>query len=187
MTSVKLTKSIREFISDKIIQDAFKEKFESLNKQANELACLVYYDLYPKKQIQQMEALPKGWLPEKSTVTAQFGTSSRGYVTLELGFEIKVPHEGYRGCSKVYDDEHEFTEKYGEYSAFREEITEQKRKATTKTNAVLDSVTTTNKLRSIWPEIENYIAEAERNFSTGVNLPAPIILDLNKDLNLPRK
>lgn len=185
MASLKLTKTMREEIQTKILKHAFQEREEELNKRLSTIALRVYEDIYPKKQREAMDALPKGWLPSRNQVTAKMGKDQEYYKTFRLEKNVCVPYTDIHSCSKVYDDEHPLAVLYQKYVADKDAFSKEWQDMKRRTWATLESVTMTGKLKALWPEIEKFVTEVENRYGGSYHVPSTTIVELNSRLNLP--
>lgn len=201
MKSATLTKYARERIVDKLITHKvnndknLKKFFEDSKQFTND----VYEDLYGK-DIEKMDALPKGWLPETEYITVQLG-DSRGYAQLYFSgysrfnnirysllekFCVKNTKRRILGNarSKVYSVGDPLTHRYEDLQRMKKSIEEEYRTALATANSILNSVNTTKQLIETWPEVETFVREV---FGTTkpVYLPTIDLYSVNKKFDLP--
>jgi len=185
MASIKLTGTMRDSILSSIMSHAFSGREEELKAREAELAREVYEDMYPKEQRDAMAALPSGWLPTRSDITAKMGRDEDYFKRFALADNVRVPYSDYHGCKKVYDDEHplavEYQKLHSEQQALKKEKEEVKRRA----NATLNSVAMSGKLKALWPEISSFVEAVERRYGGSYHVPSTTIVELNEKLNLP--
>ena len=203
MPSIKLTADLRERLRKDLLRHRFSKDFAALRKARVALANAVYLDIYKPSDRANMEGLPSGWLPERDYITARFGIMSYGYDRLyfngsmggdelssllkDKGLETvrrRVTDRHRDGCAKQYDAAHKLTTRFEEAHATLNDLRSRVSVAGKEINAVLGSVTTTGRLKEIWPEAASFVLPMERSAPA---LPAMPIGDLNKKLGLPAK
>lgn len=187
MPSTRLTKEMKEQIASKILSKAYIKKEKSIEEQRFAFSERVYKDIY-KKELDQMNDLPQGWLPESSEFTVQFGGRQTGYCRrmLREPKRFQAHHvKRYNQCIKIYSDNHKFTKKHDALTEKWESIREEKKNAERSIWAMLNSCNTTKQLKEAWPEIAKYVEifEPASERSTAV---APIMDNLNKQLGLKK-
>lgn len=182
MSTVKLTVAIREAIQRDIIAHRFQEEKNLLKKEERDFAKEVYNDIFSAKEIALMASLPQGWLPTNNCVSVRF-TSHKDYCSLYFGEEMLFPNNKRGNCIKVYDYNDPMTQKaidlHDRLDKHEKAVSAAKREI----SAVINSVTTLNKLRETWPEIAQFLERHEQKGS--VQLPSVQVHVLNSLLNLP--
>lgn len=177
--SEKLTKGQKDLMKNAIVRHRFDIEEEKFKKQENSLGSKIYSDLFPKKQREAMAALPKGWLPTTSSLYVKFGGN---YFHVDCPENV-IPYDSRNNVLKVYEVSHDFSIEMEEIVQGRTNLREEKRKLEAQITAIMDSVTTANKLKSVWPEISEFVDKFAPQGKK--SLPAVVINDLNKKLNLP--
>lgn len=203
MASIRLSVGMKEQIERRLIHYRFSEEAQQLVADYAQLASDVYDDVYPEITQKKMEALPKGWLPTTGEIGAQFGETGSSYSNLSFGGkcygEISyaggregndrgtnrlVPYSDKSGCAKRYEATDPMSERYEQLEARYKDLEERIRVAKKVARAAMDSVTTINRLKEVWPEI----APFTERFETRPNqLPAISRPDLNGLLGLPKE
>lgn len=174
----RLTNASRDAICKKAIEHAFGKESAQLGAEREKLARDVYEDLYLIADRRRMQRLPKGWLPEVSSIQVQFGSS---FTRLSFDKKVRIPSDDEHRCVKVYIATSELALRHADLRG-REKALEAKRtEARAKVRATLNSVNTLNRLHEIWPE--------SKHFTTGIsfeipNLPAVPVKELNKLLGI---
>lgn len=177
--TVKLTKGIRDDILHKIMKHRFAADEEAVEQQGHALAHKIYLDTFTAEDIKLMSSLPTGWLETDNDFHVQLGSE---YVRLVFSEHRRLPADKLRGCWKVYKSNHEFSLEYDTLKDARANLKEAKAVAERQIKAVLESVTTVNKLNEIWPEIAEFTAKYKE--APG-KVPMLVPNELNKTLNLP--
>jgi len=189
MSTIKLNKTIREAILEDIIGDKFASAHLALMPHRAELARKCYERIFLTSSRKKMEALPKGWLPTKNHVQVSIGSGSYDYHELKFSgwsdgtssSKSKLPKPDNVGFVSTYSKGSlvivlkakdalacTIVKLHDQETAL---VNEEKR-LRLETMAVLESVTTANRLIEIWPA-----------YKSGV--PAKLLSSLNKALDLP--
>jgi hypothetical protein len=188
-TTVKLNDTHRAAIRRTLISDKFHQREGRVKNLRATLALELYNDNFDAEQQTKMRELPRGWLPLVRSVQARIGTVDFGN-ELPGGTPLPVPynyhaHGENTRCLKVYGAEHHFAGQLIEILEEERDIKTEKERLTGEINGVLYSVTTSNKLVTVWPEIRSVVENICRTITTA-NLPAPRVADLNKALGLTK-
>ena len=179
--AVRLSNYIREQVRDAILAHSFSDREKALDAREKELALEFYNDLYPEAIRAHMDALPNGFLEVRSTIRVQVVGES--YHSLDLPEKKRVADCWASNPGKVYEADHPLGEKLRTYLKDRAQFKREREEAKTGAWAVLESVTTINKLIQVWPEVEQFARPfAVESPSRAIALP---IKDLNARLGLP--
>lgn len=193
----RLVNSHRDKIVNSVIEAKFKPLAMKLYQRRARLADMCYHALYSQSEFEQMEALPKGWLPTAEHLNYTFGTAHAsltfcGFRRYDFNIEpwevptvsriIQKRHEGVQ--TKIFDALDFQTAEYDgiqhAYSELKNNITHARKL----TAASLEKFRTVEKLLEAWPEIEEHVMSTEPDIIK-TNLPAIPLLELNKILDLP--
>lgn len=194
----KLTTYIRENLAKDLLKHRFGDAAAALVADRAAFALKVYNDLYSEAERKKMAALPDGWLGKSSSITVQFGEGS-GYGQIEFSGSVygdvhavmKAPvnavyrlvaYHHLRGCAKVYERTHGFSDEYDALRERQEDLATQISQARRQTEAALTKATTLKRLVEIWPEIEPFV---EKYADKPKPLPALPTNELNALLDLP--
>ena len=144
--AVRLSNYIREQVRDAILAHSFSDREKALDAREKELALEFYNDLYPEAVRAHMNALPNGFLEVRSSIRVQVVGES--YHSLDLPEKKRVADCWCwsRNPGKVYDADHPLGEKLRTYLKDRAQFKREREEAKTEAWAVLESVTTVNKL-----------------------------------------
>jgi hypothetical protein len=180
----RLTVDIKNSILVAVLHHAFEKREKELIAQEHELAGLVYADVY-KDTFAKMNALPDGYLPERSDISVAFGSKDSIAVLHMRGLYrcAKKWHGWCDGVPKIYEHKHPLTLHYQRYAKAKDALKQERKDAERKANAVINSVTTVKRLLQVWPEAEKFIKPHLGN-SESRALTVPMI-ELNKALGLP--
>lgn len=181
---MKLTKAIKENILGRIIRHRFAKTEEELTKAKEAFALDIYCALYTPDEIKKMRALPEGWL--KTVTAVRLRTAFDGWHGYSLGEEEgRLPIQDHKGYElRVNDNKEPIYVKFLDLQEKIDATRQARRKAELDIDAVLNSVTTVNRLLTVWPEAEQFILASSATFKRR-SLPVPIINELNKKLDLP--
>lgn len=195
MASEKLTVAMRESIAREMIKHRFCKEAAKLVKERAALARAVYDDLYKAKDRKLIESLPKGWLPESSSIRVRFAESYeeiefsghnynfKAYLLKPEPVLLPLAWKHRNSCVASYDAGHRLSIRHAELTAKTNELFKRIYEAEAQIDGALDSVTTTGKLREVWPEAAPFVAKYEKPASP--KLPAIPVASLNAMLNLP--
>lgn len=196
----RLTKDIKETLLKKLLVHAYKDRVqEAVNANAH-FAVKVYNDAFAK-DLEKINALPKGWLPTDTDIKVQFGpTVQRLYFRGTLGnYSLDAPLRDC-GAKVIYDTSYPFpankketvVKQYGgvhplvsEFDSLKAKFSELEteiHRATKTIEAAMNSVTTVKKLIEVWPEVEEF---AKPYLEQVPNLPSIPRQELNALLDLP--
>lgn len=202
MATTRINARIRDIVIDNAIKGPLAEfalKKEELDAtQARiklELQRMAYDTCFSEKDQRLMKQLPDTWLPLSRSAHVQID----GHVqAVKFDVERPVPFRSSEHCygSKpvlaVLDEGHPYLLKLEEYRVAHEaadqhsrEYHEKRRYLKAKVTAIVESVTTVNRLIQIWPEVVDFLPEAISDPITGV--PAVMIEDLNRELGITTK
>lgn len=183
--SVRLSKHIKERLKVRLLDNAFKPKMDANRAAFRALGDDIYNDLYPEKVRKQMEAMPDGFLPTDSDVSVSFEQVDR-YTRAYWNGQRRIASKHHnRHAAKVYEEKHDFTQRYAKLKEEREALRNQRAEAERSATAVMDNVTTLKKLIEVWPEVEPFARDFLVSAQSGT-LPALPIGDLNKRLGLEK-
>lgn len=183
MASQRLTNYVREAILKAALDRAFKAREEELKAEQRAFADAVYHDQYPPELLSKMKALPDGFLLTDDDFRVRFGSNNWERVCWGERRIIAKKHEG---TAIIYDDDHALSLRFNELERKDEELCAEKTAAERNAKAVLNSVTTYNKLIEVWPEIEPLAAPFKQNEARATTFALSLpITQLNKALGLP--
>lgn len=195
MTSRRLRNDDRDLVVRRLLIHAFREPADDLIRDMRSHALGVYQDLYTAGSRDKMSALPEGWLPTANNVEVRFGSSSYLHLrfdgTTNIGGSVhkvctkrealflRMLSRHIRRCAKVYDDDHALSSTWRGLVARRDALKKSIEEAEGRARAILNSVTTTNRLVEVWPEVKPYLDQPRE-----VKLPAVPVQEVNELLNL---
>jgi hypothetical protein len=154
-----------------LLDNRFKVEFKALQAERARIAMLAYEDMYDAETRERMNALPAGWLPERSEVKCYWRHSR----TVDLHFSGWVePPEGLRSAfdhvptvtrrffdrHDNYNHRHTLNDEIGEVLRAHTEATQAFRvtalRAKEQLDAALRRFTTVEKLIREWPEVATF-------------------------------
>lgn len=130
MKSIRLTKETRKNIISRILKDAYDKKLDAIQEERFEFSEKVYADIY-SKELEKMNALPNGWLPEDTEFMVQFGSDSTGCCRRMLKEKkrfLAKHKESYRQCLKIYEDDHKYTKIHDDLTSRLEDLKQERNK-----------------------------------------------------------
>ncbi len=206
MKSIRLTNALRDIIIVDLMKHHFTPLVDELMKDYKKFPTQVYNDVYDAKTRRRMKGLPAGWLKSTNSIAVSFGGNSSLYTELRFDgahFIYGRMHiimtksslnsdcptklilaKDLNSAAKAYNVQDPLAKLYDEFVRRRDKLSNDIDEAWTKTNAALNSVTTTNSLLEVWPEIEPFVKKYVR--PDGVpKLPAVQTKALNDLFGLP--
>ena len=172
----KLNESIRSKIVSAALADALNTRREALVKRESDLAKKVVADVLGSKMIKLLAGLPSGVVPTRSNISVQFATS---YTTLDCDEWLRLPADKCQYstsvCLQSYDALHPLSEEYASFKNDEKQLETDHKQLKVNLDALLRSVTTTEKLLVAWPEAKSYLPEI-------VELPRALPAVLAKDI-----
>lgn len=185
MASQRLQVWQKDSIVSALINHAFGARKESLVKDEQNLADVIYCSAYSPEELERMCSLPKGWLPTATQFTVKFGDN--GWTTVDWGKERPI-QEKSKGRAFIFDHHHDYTARYFRIQGIRKQLQEEERQARSSASAVVRNVSTYKRLIELWPECEPFAAKHKAAAvpppTTALAIP---INDLNKAFGLPVK
>jgi hypothetical protein len=185
--TTKLNDNHRRLIRNRLLAGKLAKREADLKQYKAGLALKIYDTSYSGTQRLHMESLPEGWLKTVKIIKARLGGIDFGS-ELPDGMTVRVPASGYG-----YQNESSFllSELHGPLAEEAVKLDQEgksivadKERLTHEINSVLHSVTTANRLVTVWPEIKEIVDEVCRTYAVNANLPAPCVTNLNRDLGL---
>lgn len=180
--TLRITESMREAITRRLLQHRFDKEKKSLKRRAHELAMKVHRLRYDVATRKQMDSLPEGWLPTLIKVEVKIGGSWKRLHYVE---SVRIPFAdqgAYVDLSKVKNADAlmpALKEHFEAESALAREELDLKRK----TEGALASFGSINRLVSAWPEIKPFVDQLGYD-GEKKSLPAVIPADLTASLGL---
>lgn len=184
MASVRLTSYMRDTILERLLQHAFAGREEVIQQRRCALGNKVYYDIYPPKLREKMEALPNGLLPTDTNLLVRFGDGSGDVERVFWKEERRISYDHRSGVARAYAENHPFTQEFRTLGRKREALKEEKDTAKRSALSILNSVTTLNKLIEIWPEVSRFAQDFQDRKTGQMKLPAVVVKDVNARLGL---
>lgn len=203
MASTRLTNSIRDSLLKKLLERAFKARCDEFLKRAAAFAVAVHADVFGK-DLEKMNALPKGWLPQDDGIMVRFGGDNT-----RLSFKGSLGSGGipdaFRRCgstggdsvylrltdstkgttAKVYNAREPLAAEYEGLINERKDLCDEIERAARTAKAAMESCSTIEKLIKVWPEVEEFAKEFLVDGERKALLPDVPRAQLNNLLNLP--
>lgn len=197
MASQRITATIRDALAKAALDRRFEaenERIEEwqgevdrLEKEAGDLA---YKNAFEPADFKMLQKIKPDWLPKCSKIKVQIN----GDRVTELKFHEARPvpkkfNEFQPPISRVIEPDNEalvaeafYQNEKTKLSDYIDEINQLKADLRARVIAVVESVTTTGKLRTVWPEVAGLLSAASQPAT--YMLPAINMDDLNKELGL---
>lgn len=208
MANPRLTKSIKEDLTQKLLDHAYGKRVQELVNERAEFAQSLYKELFSEEKIEKMRKLPNGWLPRINAIktVSSFGTHNWdfagyhpfilrhaaefmqiSYIPVEFDMNhFRTTYEDHIGCrNKVVVKAGSKLDKtinsmVDKSNALRDEIKASQTQITT----MLSQTSSMKKLAEMWPEVKPFLAEYLNNGSPAP-VPAIPMEHLNASLGLP--
>ena len=180
--SMRLTKHMRGVIATRMLDRTFKDRLARLAERDSVLAMRVIVAAYGPDVWVQIASIPLGWLPKLKDV--HFSLGERNYRTTFAEYR-SIPNDAVcarlslalAGNEAILDELHEI-------EAERCAIRAQRGQLKAEIYAVLNSVTTVDRLGEVWPE---GLTELPPEWLAPKSVPAPLVEDLNKRIAVLRE
>lgn len=203
-TSVRLTKYSRENLVNMLMNHKYNEDKESacIIQAVKNFANKIYEDTYGDN-IEKINALPKGWLPEIHHLYVNFGVHGSRYIffngnpsAISKNYSMnkywaslkeeqickRVPANEKRNI--VYDADSKFTQELVDLDKRIGEFEKGYLETKLTAEKIIGSVNTSTQLIEAWPEIEPFVRDLFK-ISPKINLPAINMTEVNKLFELP--
>lgn len=205
--SVKLNLGMRYKITEQLVHRAYLDRATKNMAEQVAISADMYDLVYPRETRAKMEALPEGWLPKVDHLQVQYGTGNTYCYFAQQ--RIRVARDGWHvnygseenpaptvhrvvlarhrtGTVLALEATHPMAERLTAHKSEQADIGAGIIDLASATMRTMNQFSTVASLVKAWPEIEpfvsKYLAAPER-----VYLPAPLLRDLNKRLDLPVK
>lgn len=198
MASAKLTTTVRDTITSRILRYRFGGDVAQLIADRKAFAESCYDAVYDESTRKKIRSLPKGWLPTDSYMLLRFGTemdrihfNGHGNLSGLWALVEKAADELHRpllakhtrnAVVAIFDADTEVAAQHAVLLDRRTELCRRVKEAEGQIRSVVNSVTTTGKLREVWPEIGSFLDDFE---DVKLSLPAVPVKELNAILDLP--
>lgn len=204
MVVERLSNAKVEGILNRTLTHRFSKEIAALVTAQSAFADRVYNDVYSKPDRDKMNALPKGWLVEATSMNVRIGGSS--WISLDFDGKrlpsalrlcqdgvtagtaitrpVKAVHNGR--IAAVYEATHALAIRYEKLQQEKSSLESQVEEARSKLRSVLRSFTTVGGLLKAWPELAPFVAAPVATNAPNT-LPAIPLAQLNELLNLPVK
>jgi hypothetical protein len=197
MASAKLTTSVRDTLVSRILKYRFSGEVAQLIADRADFANACYEAVYDEPTRKKMASLPKGWLPTDDDLFLRFGAETERVcfngdglygdlsATLEKHPEqvrrpILTKHQN--GVVQVFDAGSPIETAFAQLQDRKAALHDRVKDAAAQIRSVVNSVTTTGKLREVWPESAAFLEDFE---DVKLNLPMVQVRELNALLDLP--
>lgn len=180
MASPRITKAMREDITQRAVGSTFRKEAEALQKEENSLAERLYKEVYSPQERKHMEALGSRFIDTADRIRGNI----RGQkITLHFGATKLVDQDNKMfhmtpptPSQALSDDIYDFMERHKTYK-------DKRSKAEQQLEAMLETVVSFNKLRAVWPQGEKFYDMYDVD-SEKPGVPALLVTELNAILGL---
>ena len=176
-----LTNHMRAKIANAAIADAFGKRETALATAEDLVAVKTFEHLIPAKNRAAMAVLPEDYFPMRSVVKVNVGGRS---IELKAAKDVRFPYKYEWSRIAVFLPDHEIAIEIDQHLRAKEKLAEEKKTALAAVEALLRSVTTVEKLRTVWPDGEPFYRDVTP--APKPSLPALVVDDVNKMLGLPK-
>lgn len=153
----RLTNDIRRVIKERAVKFATDSKFKEIDRKRMEFGEKVY-DAIVGPYLNEMEKLPEGFFKKQDEIDFYL---EGGYRKIHFKEEKLIPHRYLSSKGLMVGNSWNFSV---EFLAIEDEYDIAKKTRTTlekQIDVVLDSVTTTDRLKRVWPEVEPFLGGLE--------------------------
>ena len=213
----RLTITNRDSLAQKILAHKYgNTKFTELEQQTASLALAIYNDCFTDADQEKMNAIPKGWLPLADQIRVSYDHGTQVVLNFNGSVRDLVPYRTSRIIgSKAFSSlkgvfrlstfdkistsyrsseinhavtDPELTKRIIAHVKQFSDLSTEVASLNSNIRATLNSVTTTNRLKEVWPEAKPFIIDMfgdgtkAKPPSTAITLP---IADINQKLGLP--
>lgn len=184
----KLTKWNRESIASRAVAHTYDPRKVALAKAEDALAREAYAFLFPKAETNLVAAVPENWIRRDTCLRLNAGGERITLVLIGDGLPVPYRPKGGDGdygysCNQLGTIPHgDLCDRIQAHARAVEALKEQRRDALRKVTTMLESVTTTSKLKEIWPEGEQFYSYLEP--APGPAVPAVRVDEINTLLGL---
>ncbi len=180
MASTRLTNETRRIIRDRMLEHGFAAREKALKDQEHVLAREVYDALHPKAVQDAMASLPNGYLDTDTDIVAHVD-GQRHYLVYAPGVELR---EATNGASLSILGNTALGKKLIAHAKAKGLCESEKKKAQHEASGILASVSSLQKLLTVWPAVESFTTDIGATGRPVTALALPIKA-LNKALGLP--
>lgn len=184
MSSVRLTKEMREDIVANVVKSTFAKRASAIEKENQEIAEMIYKEVVGD-HILSVSCLPDGFMPTVKEIIVYVGPRWNEKKTFEMLDRKRFPNQFIKDYLKAYkpsegnpDLSASLIKKISSHMLKIDKINEDKDNLRSSVRSIVQSVTTIKSLLEVWPEATKYIPE--RVTKEPKQLPALPIADLNE-------
>lgn len=182
----RLSRDDRRNIRQHLMKRKFGPLQEALNRREEDLAMAVRAESYSASELEQMESLPKGWLPETDTIRGVFAGQ---HVVLHLrGKKVRITaNKSEYGMPLVnLEARHKLVQQVIDWLREKNELNREMGQLENELASVLGSVQTVPSLLKLWPELKDTIDEVLGKRAVETKVLTLPIKKLNKALGLKK-
>lgn len=173
----KLTELIRADIIRAAITKALEKEMKRIEEMEFNLADTIYATVFTKEGIEKLRGLPSGWVPEDGKIAFRVG--SMGWNVVRCRAPVRLPHSRSHGCLLAADSTSAIGEAWFELAAAKKDLEETKAQIKMAIRPILNSVTTVNRLKTVWPDVVEFLPTIYSAPAVKASLPAVQIEHVN--------
>lgn len=147
---MKLTRDHKAAILTKAINAVFQQRENAIISDENKLAEHAYKCLYPAEVQQKMSALPDEFFPQKSEITV---IADGFHQSIKLLSSRKIASIDNQWRRPFYEGS---AERVVKLFAKKNRLDKDKKKLANELESFLSGITTTDRLKTMWPDGEEY-------------------------------
>ena len=167
---MRLTQDIRSRILRKAISDLTGKREKSLSDREIAIADSVWEDVYGHIS-EDLVKVPKEVLNTDKDIRVNFDGIGIVYLTMS---EERAVKRGY-GVIKSYPSRHKIARRYHKLVADRDRLKKERSELKTSIRAILDSVTTMNRLGEIWPDGKEFYSDIVPSESKALMISSTVV------------
>lgn len=177
----QLTKSLRERMCRRVLNNAFSEKIDELKRVQVQLADKIYNDIYGA-HLKTMNSLPKGYFKSQGYLYISIAGQEH-YLSFSESKIVAHNHDK-RDKAKLYVGDEPVAIEWLKAVGDLENLQKKRSEMEYEVEALLASVTTFKKLWQVWPECKSLLEDFESKPTVAL-LPSIQVKKLNAALGLP--
>lgn len=178
---MRLNRWDRKRIIDKVTEATFGAKKEAREEREHALAEKIIQALLTPEERKLLEKIPMKWLAHRVSYfyVKKDDEGSSNYEQLNFGKDTKVPDFIPSGTHIVSD---ELFAEVAEYRAYARELAQEEKDFKVKTEGVIQTFTSAEKLLAHWPTLRELMGEKFFENAPPPSLPVTVIDELDKAL-----
>lgn len=157
--SMRLTNAMKFNVVAKVCQKKYEVLQEKVREGCRQLARDIYAEQVSEWSAKTMKSMDEGFFMEGSEVRVFLAGKE---FRQSLGEKRRIPWKlapnwEVREAAVHYEPGHRFDVRFGKLDLAKHRLDEERNRLAQTCRSVLDSVTTTAKLREVWPEVDEFL------------------------------